>query len=159
MKKIFQIIVLAIGFFHLSLGAYEINKEQYLFATLEHPQYLALWNSLFENEENVDDWFRGYANSGDGPSGPGENVVIDGREYLIRNVCKTHDCGDNYFFVAFASDGTEALGLLKRIKYIRDFDFNQNKFVRKRVRENRFFGSNLDPSSNVKLKDYLLKSR
>jgi len=152
MKKILQIVLFAIGFSHLSLGAFDIDKEKYLFGTLENPKYLSLWNSLFENEENVDDWLSGYSTSWDGPSGAGENAIIDGREYLIRDVCKPHSCGNNFFVVAFAVDGSEAMGLLKRIKYVRDFDFNQNKFVSKTIRENRFFSVNSD-SQDTRLKN------
>jgi len=112
-----------------------------LFGTLENPKYLALWNSLFENEENVDDWLKNYAEWQDGPSSPGEDVIVDGRKYLIRNVCEAHNCGSNYFVVAFSADAKEVSGLQMRMKYVRDFDFEQNKFVRKLVRENRFFGA------------------
>ena len=159
MKKILQTIIFAVSFSHLSLSAFEIDKEKYLFGTLENPKYLSLWNALFENEENVDGWLSDYSTSWDGPSGSGDNVIIDGSEYLIRDVCKAHNCGNNFFVVAFAADGSEALGLLKRIKYVRDFDFNQNKFVSKTVRENRFFSANndsQDPRLN-NLKSALLK--
>ena len=161
MKKILQIILFAISFSHLSLGAFEIDKEKYLFGTLENPKYLSLWNALFENEENVDDWLSGYTTSWDGPSGPGENIIIDGREYLIRDVCKAHNCGNNFFVVAFSADGSEALGFLKRIKYVRDFDFNQSKFVPKTIRENRFFGFQKDIEDDhiKKLKNFLIGVR
>jgi len=120
------------------------DKNLYLFDVLKDPKYLSSWNGLFKDEVGVDDWLDNYAKSGDGPSGYGENVFIAGREYLIRNVCKTHDCGSNYFVVALPVDGTDALGVLKRIRYVRDFDFNQNKFVSKMIRENIFFGPNKD---------------
>lgn len=132
-----------------------------MFGTLENPKYLSLWNALFENEENVDDWLSSYAATWDGPSGSGENVIIDGREYLIRDVCKAHNCGNNFFVVAFAADGSEVLGLLKRIKYVRDFDFKQNKFVPKTVRVNRFFGPNKKSQTKqmIKLRSALLQYR
>ena len=161
MKKIFQIIVLAIGFSHLSLGAFEIDKEKYLFGTLKDPKYVSLWNSLFENEENVDDWLKNYAEWQDGPSSPGEDVIIDGRKYLIRNVCEAHNCGSNYFVVAFSADAKDVLGLQMRMKYVRDFDVEQNKFVRKRVIYKRFFGSGKNDSSDhiVSLKSSMVESR
>ena len=160
MKKICQIIVLAIGFSHLSLGAFENDKEKYLFGTLKDPKYVSLWNSLFENEENVDDWLKNYAEWQDGPSSPGEDVIIDGRKYLIRNVCEAHNCGSNYFVVAFSEDAKEALGLQIHMRYVRDFDFNLNKFVQKRVSTKRFFGeSKNDEMLHVsKLKSEMIKA-
>ena len=137
------------------------GENLHLFDVLEDPKYLSLWNGLFKNEVDVDDWLKNYADWLDGPSSPGKNIIVDGHQYMIHNVCEAHNCGSNYFLVAFSEDASTALGLQMRMKYIRDFDFKQNKFVGKQVRENRFFGAaKFDKTERIiKLKKLMIESR
>jgi len=137
------------------------GENLHLFDVLEDPKYLSLWNGLFKNEVDVDDWLKNYADWLDGPSSPGKNIIVDGHQYMIHNVCEAHNCGSNYFLVAFSEDTSTALGLQMRMKYIRDFDFKQNKFVGKQVRENRFFGAAKDEITRhiINLKKAMMGTR
>jgi hypothetical protein len=137
------------------------DKNLYLFDVLKDPKYLSSWNGLFKDEVGVDDWLKNYAEWLDGPSSHGKNVIVAGRQYMIHNVCEAHNCGSNYFLVAFSEDASTALGLQMRMKYVRVFDFKQNKFVGKQVRENRFFGAaKFDKTERIiKLKKLMIESR
>ena len=88
------------------------QEGPYLFDLLKQQQYLASWNAMLSHER-VDPWLSRYAKSKDGPASPAQSITLDGETYLLTNVCKTHDCGDNMFFVVFAPHGTQAWGLLR----------------------------------------------
>ena len=136
------------------------GENLHLFDVLKDPKYLTLWNGLFKNEVDVDDWLKNYAEWLDGPSSPGKNVIVDGRQYMIHNVCEAHNCGSNYFLVAFSEDASTALGLQMRLKYVRDFDFEKDKFVRKLIRENRFYRvGTFDQAHVINLEKEISKSR
>ena len=136
------------------------GENLHLFDVLEDPKYLSLWNGLFKNEVDVDDWLKNYADWLDGPSSPGKNIIVDGHQYMIHNVCEAHNCGSNYFLVAFSEDASTALGLQMRLKYVRDFDFEKDKFVRKLIRENRFYRvGTFDQAHVINLEKEISKSR
>jgi hypothetical protein len=87
-------------------------SEPYLFDLLSKPSYQKSWNELFKGEKNVDGWLAKYAKTKDGPATPRRFVQSDGITYEVSTVCKTHDCGNNIFFVLFAPNGSKAWGLL-----------------------------------------------
>lgn len=88
--------------------------QEYLFDILAKPAYLKSWNAMLAGEKGVDAWLARYAKTKDGPSSPGKRVAVGGAAHYVGNVCKTHDCGDNRFFVLFTADGAKAWGLLVR---------------------------------------------
>lgn len=98
----------------LALASTFAQAQEYLFDILAKPAYLKSWNALFAGEKNVDAWLGRYAKTKDGPASPGKRVTLGGAAHYVGNVCKTHDCGDNRFFVLFTADGTKAWGLLVR---------------------------------------------
>lgn len=96
--------------------------QEYLFDALARPAYNKAWNALFLGEKNVDDWLAQYAKTKNGPAGRGKTVRLGDARYQINSVCKTHDCGDNRFFVLFSANGARAWGfLLKNMKDERFF--------------------------------------
>lgn len=109
-SAIFAFVALAAG--ALTASASSLAAEPYLFEMLDRPTYHAAWNTLFVDEEGVDTWLTQYADTRNGPAGPGSVVVIDDSPYQLNTVCKTHDCGDNRFLVLFTPDGTKAWGML-----------------------------------------------
>lgn len=88
------------------------GATSYLYDILRKPQYRQAWLAFFSGEQNVDDWLSQYANTFDGSASPVTTIELGGSHYQISNVCKTHDCGDNKFYVLFAQDGSKAWGLL-----------------------------------------------
>jgi hypothetical protein len=87
------------------------QEGAYLFDLLKQQPYLESWNAMLSHER-VEPWLSRYAKSKDGPASPSKSINLDGEAYLLTNVCKTHDCGDNMFYVVFAPHGTHAWGLL-----------------------------------------------
>ncbi len=92
------------------------GSEPYLFDLLRKPSYLKSWNELFKGEKDVDSWLARYAETNDGPATPRRLVQSGGITYEVTDVCKTHDCGNNIFFVVFAPNGSKAWGLLLKNK-------------------------------------------
>jgi hypothetical protein len=88
----------------------EAIAEPYLFELLTKPNYYKSWSALFIGERNIDSWLAKYAKTKNGPATPGKPIQLGKVGYQINMVCKTHDCGNNQFFVLFAQDGTKAWG-------------------------------------------------
>jgi hypothetical protein len=102
----------SIIFFGLLLAWPAVAQDgAYLFDLLKQRPYLESWNTMLSHER-VEPWLSHYAKSKDGPASPAQSITLDGETYLLTNVCKTHDCGDNMFYVVFAPHGTHAWGLL-----------------------------------------------
>lgn len=86
--------------------------EAYLDEVLTWPAYARSWNALLARERQVDPWLARYARTKNGPVMPGKRVQLDGARYRLNQVCKTHSCGDNRFFVLFSDNGGQAWGML-----------------------------------------------
>jgi hypothetical protein len=110
LKKLITII-LATSVFLIWFGSAFADSDFYLFDILKKPTYLKSWNNLFRKEKNVDPWLLGYAKTKNGPSSPRGTVKIGNVVYQIGEVCETHNCGDNNFYVLFAPNGAKAWGL------------------------------------------------
>jgi hypothetical protein len=96
----------------MAIASSRAIAEPYLFDLLANPTYYKSWNKLLAGEKDVDLWLAKYAKTKDGPASPGKETKLGQVSYLISTVCKTHDCGENQFFVLFAPNGTHAWGLL-----------------------------------------------
>lgn len=86
--------------------------DEYLFDVLKKKTYLSTWNALIASQPDAPDWLKAYAKTKDGPATPAEPVTAGSKTYQVGMVCKTHDCGDNRFFVTFIGKGRTAYGLL-----------------------------------------------
>lgn len=84
----------------------------YLYDLLAKPAYAKSWKALFKDEKKVDAWLAAYARTQDGPATPGKALKLEGKNYRLNSVCKTHDCDTNQFHVLFNEDGSAAWGLL-----------------------------------------------
>jgi hypothetical protein len=62
----------------------------------------------------VEDWLMDYASTFDGPTTPGETLVLSDGEYLITTVCQRSNCGPTLFHVLFSPDGSQAWGIQRR---------------------------------------------
>jgi len=87
-------------------------EPPYLFDLLDRPSYLQTWNSLLAGGKDIPQWLAAYAATTNGPSRPSWTVRDGQASYLVAWVCKTHDCGDNQFYVLFAENGKRAWGML-----------------------------------------------
>lgn len=96
----------------LSISSRSDASDQYLFDILSKPAYHKSWSTMIRGERNVDTWLAKYAKTKDGPATPGETIKLGSNSYQLNTVCKTHDCGNNKFYVLFAPNGTKAWGLL-----------------------------------------------
>lgn len=108
--------------------------EAYLFEVLAKSTYYKSWNALFVGEENVDYWLAKYAKTKNGPAAPGIPVNLGDARYQINKVCKTHDCGNNQFFVLFAPNGVQAWGFLLKNRKDERFFGNPNEEKKKALR-------------------------
>jgi hypothetical protein len=96
----------------VSIASRAAAADEYLFDLLAEPEYYKSWNTLIRGEKNVDTWLAKYAKTKNGPATPGETIKLGSGSYQLNTVCKTHDCGNNIFYVLFAPNGTTAWGLL-----------------------------------------------
>jgi hypothetical protein len=91
---------------------YSVAANTYLFDVLKKSEHLNSWNKLIGSNKNVDSWLLNYSKSKNGPATPAEIIDINSNKFEVFMVCKTHDCGDNRFYVIFSKNGDQAWGLL-----------------------------------------------
>lgn len=91
-------------------------EQPYLYDLLAKPAYAKSWKALFKDEKKVDAWLAAYAKTQNGPATPGKLVKLEGKDFRVNMVCKTHDCDTNQFYVLFNAEGTAAWGLLVKGK-------------------------------------------
>jgi hypothetical protein len=84
----------------------------YLFDLLKQPAFHRSFDELFEGQPNVDDWIRVFQKTKDGVASPIEQRQIGQTAYILAEVCKPHDCGNNMLRVLFTKDGTQATAVL-----------------------------------------------
>jgi Inhibitor of vertebrate lysozyme (Ivy) len=84
----------------------------YLFDLLKQPTFHRSFDELFEGQPNVDDWIRVFQKTKDGVASPIEQRQIGQTAYILAEVCKPHDCGNNMLRVLFTKDGTQATAVL-----------------------------------------------
>ncbi|MEW5943976.1 MAG: Ivy family c-type lysozyme inhibitor [Pseudomonadota bacterium] len=116
----------------IAFASSEAIAEPYLFELLSKPTYYKSWNALFVGEEDIDTWLVRYAKTKNGPATPGKVIQLGKSGYQVNMVCKTHECGENQFFVLFTQNGTKAWGLLLKHR-----------------KTERFFGSPDDEKKNA----------
>lgn len=96
----------------LAMPSLSWADEDYLFDVLENPEYRQTWDALIASQQDVPSWLANYGDTQNGPATPAVKVRSGEKDYQINFVCKTHDCGNNKFYVLFSADGTQAWGLL-----------------------------------------------
>jgi hypothetical protein len=89
-------------------STFVIAEDKFLFEVLENTHFLNSWNTLINSRDDVEPWLKNYAKTRNGPTTPATFVKSGDRDYQINFVCKTHECGDNQFYVMFSSDRKEA---------------------------------------------------
>lgn len=71
---------------------------------IQQPGYQASWQNMVKGRARMPGWAR----KGVGTSTPAQNLNWKGKEYLVGNLCKPHDCGNNFLIVAFSADKSRA---------------------------------------------------
>ncbi|CAI0895595.1 inhibitor of vertebrate lysozyme family protein [Serratia entomophila] len=71
---------------------------------IQQPGYQASWQNMVKGQARLPGWAR----KGAGTSTPVENLSWQGQDYLIGNLCKPHDCANNFLIVAFKEDKSQA---------------------------------------------------
>lgn len=79
---------------------------------IQQPGYQASWQNMVKGQARMPGWAR----KGVGTSTPAQNLSWKGKEYLVGNLCKPHDCGNNFLIVAFSADKSQAWGVQWRWK-------------------------------------------
>lgn len=74
---------------------------------IQQPGYQASWQNMVKGQARMPGWAR----KGVGTSTPAQNLSWKGKEYLVGNLCKPHDCGNNFLIVAFSADKSQAWGV------------------------------------------------
>jgi hypothetical protein len=100
-------VALAAG---LSAAEAQPSEGRYLFNILKDANYRRTWSSMISQAGPRESWLR--ADNLSGPSGLSKRVSVDGQVFERADTCMRHDCGDNQFYVLFASGGTRAVGAL-----------------------------------------------
>ena len=89
------------------------QSAPYLFDLLKRPAFRTSFDALFANERNVAEWIIVFQKTGNGVCGPSKRVQAGGSVYLVADVCKPRDCGDNHLQVLFTENGSRATALLR----------------------------------------------
>ncbi|MER5129521.1 inhibitor of vertebrate lysozyme family protein [Serratia marcescens] len=74
---------------------------------IQQQGYQASWQNMVKGQARMPGWAR----KGVGTSTPAQNLNWKGKEYLVGNLCKPHDCGNNFLIVAFSADKSQAWGV------------------------------------------------
>lgn len=69
--------------------------------------YQQTWQKMVKGQKNLPVWAR----KGSGTSTPPEWVTWQGKKYQVGNICKPHDCANNFMHVAFSNDKKQAWGV------------------------------------------------
>lgn len=69
--------------------------------------YQQTWQKMVKGQKNLPVWAR----KGSGTSTPPEWVTWQGKKYQVGNICKPHDCANNFMYVAFSNDKKQAWGV------------------------------------------------
>ncbi|MDN6550567.1 MAG: inhibitor of vertebrate lysozyme family protein [Enterobacterales bacterium] len=69
--------------------------------------YQQTWQKMVKGQKNLPVWAR----KGSGTSTPPEWVTWQGKKYQVGNICKPHDCANNFMYVAFSNDKKQACGV------------------------------------------------
>lgn len=64
---------------------------------IQQPGYQTSWKNMVKGQAQLPGWAR----KGIGTSTPAETVTWQGQSYQIGNICKPHDCANNFMIVAF----------------------------------------------------------
>lgn len=74
---------------------------------IQQPGYQTSWKNMVKGQAQLPGWAR----KGIGTSTPAETVAWQGQSYQIGNICKPHDCANNFMIVAFKADKSQAWGV------------------------------------------------
>ncbi|HEJ9060328.1 TPA: inhibitor of vertebrate lysozyme family protein [Serratia fonticola] len=74
---------------------------------IQQPGYQTSWKNMVKGQAQLPGWAR----KGIGTSTPAETVTWQGQSYQIGNICKPHDCANNFMIVAFKADKSQAWGV------------------------------------------------
>lgn len=89
------------------------QSAPYLFDLLKRPAFRKSFDALFAGERNVDEWIVAFQKTDNGVCGPSKRLQADGTVYVVADVCKPRDCGDNHLIVLFNENGSRATALLR----------------------------------------------
>lgn len=104
--------VTAIGLLLSPLRA-SAQSAPYLFDLLKRPPFRKSFDTLFAGERNVDEWIVTFQKTDNGVCGPSRRLQAGGAVYVVADVCKPRDCGDNQLQVLFSENGSRATALLR----------------------------------------------
>jgi hypothetical protein len=105
--------IAAIGLLLMPLQASAQQTAPYLFDLLKRPAFKTSFDALFAGERNVDEWIGVFRRTNNGVCGPSRRLQASGAVYIVADVCKPHDCGDNMLNVVFTENGSRATALLR----------------------------------------------
>lgn len=105
--------IAAIGLLLMPLAASAQQSAPYLFDLLKRPAFRTSFDALFAGERNVDEWIGVFQRTNNGVCGPSRRLQAGGAVYIVADVCKPHDCGDNMLNVLFNENGSRATALLR----------------------------------------------
>ncbi|AVJ18802.1 hypothetical protein CLM71_17530 [Serratia sp. MYb239] len=74
---------------------------------VQQPGYQSSWQQMMKGQARLPGWAR----KGSGTSTPAETIGWQGQQYQVGNICKPHDCGNNFLIVAFKADKSQAWGV------------------------------------------------
>lgn len=77
---------------------------------IQQPGYQTSWQNMVKGQARLPGWAR----KGVGTSTPAQSLSWKGQNYLVGNLCKPHDCANNFLIVAFKEDKSQAWAYASR---------------------------------------------
>ncbi|RJF54456.1 inhibitor of vertebrate lysozyme family protein [Serratia inhibens] len=74
---------------------------------IQQPGYQTSWQNMVKGQARLPGWAR----KGVGTSTPAQSLSWKGQNYLVGNLCKPHDCANNFLIVAFKEDKSQVWGV------------------------------------------------
>lgn len=90
-----------------SLSCQAKDIQDNLWELLEKPQTKPAWKNLMAGHKQLPAWIK----DGKGVSSPCAEVTVDGKTYIVGDMCEPHNCAGHIFVAVFSKDYKQAWGL------------------------------------------------
>jgi hypothetical protein len=89
-------------------------RGTYLYDQLKKPVYKTSFYALFEGQNNLEPWLKGYLKTLNGVDTPVRTRMVGNMKYELYEICQPHNCPRNVLYVLFEPGGTHAWALFTK---------------------------------------------